>query len=139
MQKQFQNDFIKFQTKIAQFRKNTNFDARLVEYEELMNQMMSVSPDDMREFAERSPVFLDARNRSLAAMERILQIHQELDAIFKMDENALAAHCSYDLSSVDAHIGKSVQESAALLKSFEHYSEIGREALEALNKPFFPR
>jgi hypothetical protein len=137
MQKQFHNDFIKFQSKIAQFRQNTHFDARLNEYEELMNQMMSVSPDDMREFAEKSPTFLDARNRSLAAMERILEIHQELNALFKMDESTLAAHCHNDLASVDAQIAKNIQESAMLLKQYEHYSDVGRKALEQLNSPFF--
>ena len=136
MQTTFEQDFPKFQAKIAQFRHNTNFETRMAEYVELMNQMMSVSPDDMREYAERSPKFLDARNHSLAIMERILEIHQNLDEIFKMDATALQRYCEGDLGKIDQEIAKSVKESAVLLKQYEQWSEEGRKALEVLNSPF---
>jgi 3-methyladenine DNA glycosylase Tag len=137
MQKEFIKDYPKFQAKIKAFIENTKFKERLEEYHSHFEQMLSISPDDMREYAERSPKFLDARNRSLALMERILEIHRNLEEIFAMDMTTLGETFKYDLKAIDQKIADDVKESAALLHQFEIESEKGRKAIEEADSPFF--
>jgi hypothetical protein len=136
MHEEFLKDFPKFQAKIKAFIQNTKFEARLEEYHSHFEQMMSISPDDMREYAEKSPKFLNARNRSLALMEQILEIHRDLEAIFAMDAETLGTTFDYDLKAVDLKIANDVKASAALLHQFEIESEKGRKAIEEANSPF---
>ncbi len=136
MSTQFEDDFKKFQLKIHNFVRDTNFQAKTQEYNELFNQMASIAPDDMKEYVERSPDFLKYRNKSLAMMERIVEIHNNLERIFKLDATALELECKGKLENIDAVIGKEVQEAAKLLHQFHDVSEKGRTLIEKLDDPF---
>ncbi len=136
MSTQFQDDFKKFQIKIHNFVRDTSFQIKTKEYNELFNQMASIAPDDMKEYAERSPEFLKYRNKSLAMMERIVEIHNNLERIFKLDAIALELECKGKLENIDAVIGKEVQEVAQLVHQFHDVSEKGRALIEKLNDPF---
>jgi len=98
--------------------------------------MASIAPDDMKEYVERSPEFLKYRNKSLAMMERIVEIHNNLERIFKLDMSALELESKGDLKNIDAVIGKKVQEAAQLLHQFHEVSEKGRALIEKLDDPF---
>lgn len=137
MHEEFTKDFPKFQEKIKKFKETTKFQARLDEYHNHFEQMMSISPDDMREYAEKSPKFLDARNRSLAIMERILEIHRNLEEIFNMDATGLGLKFEYDLKKVDQQIANDVKESARLIHQFDIESEKGRKAIKEADSPLF--
>lgn len=136
MKEKFTQEYPKFQVKIANFLMTHNFDARCEEYENLFNQMASIAPDDMKMYVEKSPAFLDARNKSLAYMERIVELHRELQAIFSLQEEALGERYNYDLKEVDTLIAKKLQESAYFLGQYELASEAGRKAIEVVNNPF---
>ena len=137
MEEQFSKDYAKFQVKIANFVLTQNFTARCEEYENLFNQMASISPDDMKEYVQKSPAFLDARNKSLSLMERIVDIHRSLKEIFELNENELGLKYQYDLEKVDKEIAKKLQEAAYCLNEFETESKKGREAIEIADNPFF--
>ena len=132
----FLQDYPKFQLKIANFVLTQNFTARSEEYENLFNQMASISPDDMKEYIQKSPKFLDARNKSLATMERIVAIHKELGALFELSQDELGQKFNYDLSQVDALIAERLKESGYLLHVYTQASEAGRKAIESVNNPF---
>lgn len=136
MKEKFELEYPKFQVKIANFLMTQNFDARCEEYENLFNQMSSIAPDDMKVYVEKSPAFLQARNKSLAYMERIVELHRELKEIFSLDKDTLAKQYNYQLKEVDTLIAKKLQESAYLLKQYEESSEAGRKAIENVNNPF---
>jgi hypothetical protein len=134
---QFLEDFPKFQVKIHNFVRDTNFAAKTEEYTELFNQMASVSPDDMKEYIQKSPAFLNARNKSLALMERIVALHRGLEELFRMDAETLGKEYGYDLAKVDRRIAQELKEAATLLHQFDRVSEEGRKAIEQVDSPFF--
>ena len=136
MKEKFAQEYPKFQVKIANFLMTHNFDARCEEYENLFSQISSVAPDDMKIYVEKSPAFLEARNKSLAYMERIVELHRELKTIFSLSEDALGEMYNYDLKELDALIAQKLQESAYFLKQYEDSSEAGRKAIEVVNNPF---
>lgn len=136
MQAQFSQEFPKFKAKIKNFITSTKFKEKSAEYEELFNQMASVAPDDMKHYIEKSPAFLQARNKSLAYMERIVAIHKELEEIFEMDEITLGLKFKYNLNEVDELIGRKVKEAANLVHQFGIVSEEGRKAIEMVDDPF---
>ena len=137
MQEQFSNDFPKFKAKIQNFIAAQHFDTRLQHYNKLFDEMSSVAPDDMREYVEKAPKFLEARNKSLQIMERIVAIHTELDTLFKLDEKALGNAYDFNLKKVDQKIADSLKEAAYMIDQFEVYSEMGRKAIEQADSPFF--
>lgn len=135
MQVQFSQAFPKFRAKMQSFIVSTKFKAKSAEYEELFNQMASVAPDDMKHYIERSPAFLNARNKSLACMERIVVIHKELEVLFEMDQVTLGLKYRYDPNGVDELIGKKVKEAANLVHQFSIVSEEGRKAIQMADDP----
>jgi ElaB/YqjD/DUF883 family membrane-anchored ribosome-binding protein len=132
----FSEEYKKFQMKIHNFVLQNDFAGKTQQYEELFNQMASVAPDDMKEYIQKSPTFLKARNESLELMERIVALHKGLEKIFKMDEQELAKMCDYDLDQIDERIGKDIKESANLLHRFNIVSEAGRKAIKMSDDPF---
>jgi hypothetical protein len=136
MKEKFSNDYPKFQAKIANFVLSQNFTARVEEYEELFNQMSSISPDDMRTYAQKSPAFLEARNKSLSLMEQILSLHRELKTLFELNESELGLKYNYSLDSIDKEIADKLKHSAYLLHQYEKASEAGRKAIEIVDNPF---
>lgn len=136
MKEKFSQEYPRFQAKIANFVLAQNFTQRCEEYEELFEQMSSISPDDMKEYVQKSPIFLKARNQSLSMMERIVEIHRSLKEIFELGEDELGAKYSYNLLEVDKDIAKMLQEAAYLLKEFERVSQAGRDAIKKADDPF---
>ncbi|MBU0721770.1 hypothetical protein KJ877_10535 [bacterium] len=136
MKEQFSKEYAIFQAKIANFVLNQNFSARCEEYENLFNQMASISPDDMKEYIQKSPAFLKARNESLSLMERIVAIHRELKDLFELNENELGLKYSYNLDKADVEIAEKLKEAAFLLHKYEQASEAGRKAIEIADSPF---
>lgn len=132
----FSQHFEKFQAKIHNFVLQNDFAGKTAEYTDLFNQMASVAPDDMKEYIQKSPIFLKARNESLSLMEKVVAIHKGLEELFKLDEEALAKSCNYDLNSVDERIAKDLKESANLLHKFNIVSEAGRAAIKKSDDPF---
>jgi hypothetical protein len=137
MKEQFLEDFPKFQVKIHNFVRDTNFAAKTQEYTELFDQMASVSPDDMKAYIQKSPTFLNARNKSLALMEQIVSLHRGLEELFRMDAETLGKKYDYDLAKVDRRIAQELKEAARLLHQFDLVSEEGRRAIEQVDSPFF--
>jgi ElaB/YqjD/DUF883 family membrane-anchored ribosome-binding protein len=137
IKRQFLEDFPKFQVKIHNFVRDTNFAAKTEEYTELFNQMASVSPDDMKEYIQKSPAFLNARNKSLALMEQIVALHKRLEELFSMDAETLGEKYDHDLTKVDRQIAQELKEAARLLQQFDRVSEEGRKAIEQVDSPFF--
>ncbi len=136
MQAQFSQEFPKFKAKIQNFIVSARFKEKSAEYEKLFNQMASVAPDDMKHYIEKSPAFLNARNKSLAYMERIVMIHKEIETIFEMDEITLGIKYRYDLNGVDELIGKKVKEAANLVYQFGIISEEGGKPIALADDPF---
>ncbi len=136
MKEEFSQDYIKFQAKIANFVLTQNFESRYEEYENLFNQMASISPDDMKDYIQKSPDFLDARNKSLSIMEKIVAMHRSLKELFELSENELGVKYDYDLKKVDEEIASKLKEAAYLLHKFEQVSQQGRDAIEKANNPF---
>ncbi|WP_373004701.1 hypothetical protein [Sulfurimonas sp.] len=136
MKEQFSLDYAKFQVKMANFVLSQNFTARCEEYEKLFNQMSSVSPDDMKEYVQKSPAFLNARNRSISLMERIVEIHRSLKELFELSENELGLKYNYDLEKADKEIAEKLKEAAYLLHEYEKASKNGRKAIEKADNPF---
>ena len=136
MKEQFAQEYPQFKAKIHNFIVSSYFNSKTKEYEEMFNQMVSVSPEDMKESIQKSPEFLQARNQSLSLMEKIVTLHKGLDFIFKMEENALAEFCQYDLKRVDQRVAQDLKEAATLLQQFDLVSEKGRKVIEMLEDPF---
>jgi hypothetical protein len=136
MKEKFSNEYPKFQAKIANFVLSQNFTARCEEYDELFNQMSSIAPDDMRIYAQKSPAFLDARNKSLSIMEQIVSIHRDLKSLFELNEEAIGLAYNYDLPAVDKDIAEKLKHSAHLLHQYAIVSEAGRKAIEIADNPF---
>jgi hypothetical protein len=132
----FSQHYIKFQAKIKSFILSHDFAAKTTEYTNLFNQMASVAPDDMKEYIQKNPNFLKARNESLALMERIVEIHLGLSELFKMDEERLAQECHYKLSLIDERIATELKEAANLLHRFNIVSEAGRKTIKMIDNPF---
>jgi len=137
MKAQFAQDYPKFKKKIDSFVSHTKFEQRLEEYTTIFDQMASVSPDDMREFVERSPIFLKARNESMKLMEEIVSINLGLKEIFDLDQATLGKRCNYNLDIIDKKIADDMKRLAILLHHYEIASKKGREAMEAAQNPFF--
>ncbi len=137
MNREFSEDFPRFKAKIHNFIVTQDFAGKVEQYDKLFNEMASIAPDDMKEYVQSSPSFLPLRNRSLQLMERITDLHNGLDALFKMDEQTLGKAYDYDLNKVDQKIAKDLKEAANLLHQFETVSEQGRQAMEKVDSPFF--
>jgi hypothetical protein len=133
MQAQFMQDFPKFSAKIQNFVLTTGFKKNAEQYEELFNQMSSIAPNDMKAYIEKSPAFLQARNESLAIMEKVVAIHKRLEDMFAMSAEVLGEIHGYDLAKIDTNIGKDIQESAKLIHQFKIVSERGRQAINDAN------
>ncbi|MBU1659586.1 hypothetical protein KKG72_11150 [bacterium] len=136
MKEQFSKDYVKFQLKTANFIMSQNFAARCEEYENLFNQMASISPDDMKEYIQKSPTFLHARNKSLSLMEKIVSLHHSLKEIFELKEDELGLKYNYNLEKADKEIASKLHEAAYLLHEFEKVSKEGRKAIEIADSPF---
>lgn len=136
MKEKFSEDYVKFQVKIANFVLSQNFTARCEEYENLFNQMASISPDDMKEYIQKSPAFLVARNKSLALMEKIVEVHHSLKELFELNENELGIKYGYNLQMVDKEVAKMLQHASFLLHKYEEASQEGRKAIEIADNPF---
>ncbi len=134
---QFSQDYQKFQVKIHNFVVSHNFAAKVTEYTDMFNTMASISPDDMKEYIQKSPIFLKARNESLELMERIVALHKGLEEIFKMSEEELGKAYDFELAAVDKKIASDLKEAANLLHRFNSVSEAGRKAIEQADNPFF--
>lgn len=137
MNTQFSKDFPKFKAKIHNFVVAQNFAGKVEYYDRLFNEMASISPDDMKEYVQQSPSFLPLRNKSLQLMERITDLHNGLDALFKMEEDELGKTYDYDLQKIDKKIAADLKEAANLIHQFETVSEQGRQAMEKVDSPFF--
>ncbi|MEA3373913.1 MAG: hypothetical protein U9Q62_09505 [Campylobacterota bacterium] len=137
MKEKFSEDFPKFKAKIHNFVVSQNFAAKVEYYDKLLHEMASVAPDDMKAYVERSPSFLPLRNKSLQIMEMIVDLHNDLDALFKMDEAALGAKFDHDLAKIDQKVAANLKEAANLIHQFEQVSEQGRKAIEQVDSPFF--
>lgn len=133
----FHTDFPKFKAKIHNFVVSQNFVSKVEYYDRLLHEMASVSPDDMKSYVERSPSFLQLRNESMKLMERIVDLHQSLNEIFKMEEEELGKRYDYNLEHVDQTIAEQLKEAAALIHRFNIVSEKGRQAIEQVDSPFF--
>ena len=132
----FSEDYKKFQVKIHKFVVEQNFADKVKQYTEYFDQMASLSPDDLKEFIQKSPTFLKARNQSMELMERIVATHHGLEEIFKMDEETLGKAYNYDLSKVDEKIAKDLKDAANMIYQFNIVSEQGRKEVEKINNPF---
>lgn len=137
MTSKFSEDFPKFKAKIHNFVVTQNFVAKVEYYDRLLHEMASVSPDDMKEYVERSPSFLTLRNQSIQIMEKVVDLHNGLDALFKMGEEELGKAYGYDLAKVDQKIAADLKEAARLIHEFTRVSEEGRRAIEQVDSPFF--
>jgi hypothetical protein len=137
MNTQFSEDFPKFKAKIHNFVVSQDFAGKVESYNKLFNEMASVSPDDMKEYIRSSPSFLPLRNKSLKIMERITDLHNSLDALFKMEEEELGKSFDYDLEKVDRKIASDLKEAANLLHQLNIISEQGRHLMETADSPFF--
>ncbi|MEA3418412.1 MAG: hypothetical protein U9Q90_03350 [Campylobacterota bacterium] len=133
----FAEDYPKFKQKIDGFVNHTKFYDRFEEYTKIFDQMASVSPDDMREFIEKSPLFIKARNESMKLMEEIVSINLGLKEIFELDQASLGKRCNYDLEKIDQKIAGDIKRLAQLLHDYEIASEKGREAIEEAQDTFF--
>lgn len=136
MKEKFSEDYVKFQAKMANFVLTQNFTARCEEYENLFNQMASISPDDMKEYVQKSPAFLHARNKSLSLMENIVEIHRFLKTLFELSEDELGVKYGYNLQKVDREIADKLKEVSYLLHEYEKASQEGRKAIEIADNPF---
>jgi len=136
MHVQFSQAFLKFRAKIQRFIISANFKEKSAEYAKLFNRMASVTPDDMKHYIEKSPAFLNARNKSLACMEHIVVIHKELEALFAMDE-ITGLKYRYDLNGGDELTGKKVKDAANLIHRFGKISKEGRKAIALADDPFY--
>jgi len=136
IEERFSEEFPKFQAKIHNFILQNDFAGKTQEYTELFNQMASVAPDDMKEYIKKSPMFLKARNESLSLMEKVVALHKGLEELFKLDEQALAKSCNYDLNKVDERIAQDLKEAANLLHRFNIVSQAGRDAIKKSDDPF---
>lgn len=132
----FAIDFPNFKNKIQNFIATNDFTSKTQNYNDIFSQMASVSPADMKEYINKAPEFLKARNTSLELMERIVSLHTGLEKLFTLNEEDLAQECHYDLSSLDNRIAKDLKTAANLLNQFNEISEKGREIINKCDDPF---
>lgn len=136
MQEKFRQEYPEFKLKINDFILSTFFHTKFKEYQDLAEQMSSVSGKQMSAFTQDIPEFIGIYEQSLSLLHKIISLHQGLDEIFSMDEKALGSFCTFDLRKVDKRVSKDLTEIASLLKQFEILSEKGKKTLEHLNDPF---
>ncbi len=136
MQDDFAQEYPEFRLRLDDFILSTFFHSKLKEYQDLAEQMSSVSDEQMKVFTQDIPEFMGIYEQSLSLIHEIVSLHQGLDDIFSMDEKTLGSFCQYDLREVDKRVSKDLQEIALLLKQFEKVSEKGKKTLEHLNDPF---
>lgn len=136
MQDDFAQEYPEFRLRLDDFILSTFFHSKRKEYQDLAEQMSSVSDEQMKVFTQDIPEFMGIYEQSLSLIHEIVSLHQGLDEIFSMDEETLGSFCQYDLREVDKRVSKDLQEIALLLKQFEMVSEKGKKTLEHLNDPF---
>lgn len=136
MQDDFAQEYPEFRLRLDDFILSTFFHSKRKEYQDLAEQMSSVSDEQMKVFTQDIPEFMGIYEQSLSLIHEIVSLHQGLDEIFSMDEETLGSFCQYDLREVDKRVSKDLQEIAVLLKQFEMVSEKGKKTLEHLNDPF---
>ncbi len=136
MQTTFSEEFSEFKAKVHSFVASTHFNAQLDEYKSILNKIVSVDPAEMKEQIQNSSEFIEARNQSLALMEKIVSLYKELDTIFQMDEESLGSFCQFDLRIVDERVARDLKEASGLLQEFENVSLRGKKILESLEDPF---
>ncbi len=136
MQDDFAQEYPEFRLRLDDFILSTFFHSKRKEYQDLAEQMSSVSDEQMKVFTQDIPEFMGIYEQSLSLIHEIVSLHQGLDEIFSMDEETLGSFCQYDLREVDKRVSKDLQEIALLLKQFEKVSEKGKKTLEHLNDPF---
>ncbi len=136
MQDDFAQEYPEFRLRLDDFILSTFFHSKRKEYQDLAEQMSSVSDEQMKVFTQDIPEFMGIYEQSLSLIHEIVSLHQGLDEIFSMDKKTLGGFCQYDLREVDKRVSKDLQEIALLLKQFEMVSEKGKKTLEHLNDPF---
>ncbi len=129
----FHDEYVQYKEKIQDFLVANNFETKHKEYQALFYEMNTLSDQELDIYAEQSPLFLEARKLSLRIIERIVEIHDELQEIFNLDEEKTAQRCKDELLDLDRYIAASLQESAALLEEFNEAREAGRIALDEVS------
>ena len=136
MSSEFSQNFPLFKEKLQDFIVSSSFDSKTQEYKIILEAIRSAFPQQREHYLHTSPDFLQTVEKSLFTMKRIVSLHDELDQIFKMDEETLGTFCDYDLAKAEQVIGKGLQEVANLLYEFENISRQGRKIIEVLEDPF---
>ena len=136
MEEAFYKDFPLFKAKLDEFIASSRFNIRLEEYEEILKQTESITPEEMKKSLQNSKEFRQALKQSLGLMEKIVSLYTGLDKIFKMDETALAAWCDYDLSLIDKRVSADLAEAGNLLLQFNNASAKAKKVIELLEDPF---
>ena len=136
MQEKFRQEYPEFKLRLNDFILSTFFHTKFKEYQNLSEQMTSVSDEQIGTFTQDIPEFIGIYEQSLSLLNKIISLHQGLDDIFSMQEKELGSFCTYDLREVDKRVSKDLNKIASLLKQFEVVSEKGKKTLEHLNDPF---
>ncbi len=125
-----------FKEKLQKFISSSSFENKTHEYRLILEKIRSALPQQREAYLQTSPDFIATVEKSLTIMQRIVSLHDELDQIFKMDENELGAFCDHDLKKVELIVSKGLEEVAELLYQFEKISQQGRKIIEVLEDPF---
>lgn len=136
MRKAFLQELPLFKQKIHDFVSSTSFDAKTLEYENMLVQTRSALSEQDESSFKAFPELLEAMEQSLQMMQKVVSLHKELDQIFKMNDEELGEFCTYDLNKVEQVVAKGLQEVASLLAQFEIVSQHIRKIIEVLNNPF---
>lgn len=136
MQEDPLNDFSGFKTKLDSFIVSTHFHSKRKEYEEMLQQIASISLEDMKEEIRESADFKLALTQSHTLMERIVSVYQELNTIFTMDEEALKEFSGGDLSMIEKNVSTYLAEAANLVHQFDLASAKARKIIEVIEDPF---
>jgi len=99
----------------------------------MLSSISSIELKEMKLYVQDSIEFINARNESLRLIKDIVTVNQELDKIFKMDEDSLGELCGFNLQDLHKMIEDRLKTSAIYVQKFDDVSQKGREVLKNLD------
>ncbi len=136
MSSAFRLGFPLFKEKLQEFITSSSFETKTQEYKTMLEKIRSAAPQQKERYLHTSADYLQTVEKGILIMERIVSLHDELEKIFKMNEEELGVFCDHDLTKAEKVIGQGLQEAAALLYQFETVSQQGKKIIEVFEDPF---
>ena len=135
----FTKEFPTYKERIDNFTTSTHFYLKSKEYENILITVSALQANGINNKDKSPAELINTINESYILIKEIVKLNRGLEAIFKMNEDALGTFCDYDFKEIDKRVTQDLTKLADLVEKFDNVSQKSREVFESIGNTFISK